>query len=47
MWRWMHLCFPPVGLGDPRASLVLAGVKVLERIVALVPQGAQFILSLN
>ena len=36
---WICLCFPPVGLGDPHASLVLAGVKVLERIVAFVPQG--------
>jgi len=27
--------------------LVLAGVEVSERIVAFVPQGAQFVLGLN
>ena len=42
-----RLCLPPVDLGDPRASLVLAGVEVSERIVAFVPQGAQFVLGLN
>jgi len=46
-WTWTRLCLPPVGLRDPHASLVLAGVKVLERIVTFMLQGAQFVLSLN
>jgi len=46
-YGWTCLCFPPVSLGDPCASLVLAGIKVLERIVTFVLQGVQFVLSLN
>jgi hypothetical protein len=46
-WTWTRLCLPPVDLGDARASLVLAGVKVSERIVAFVSQGAQFVLGLD
>jgi len=46
-YGWTCLYFPPVSLRDPCASLVLAGIKVLERIVTFVPQGVQFVLSLN
>jgi hypothetical protein len=41
-----RLCLPPVHICDPRPSLLSAGVKIPERIVAFMSQDTQVVLGL-